>query len=417
MPIFDRSALLAVALSTGPLSVLAHGLIGAGRAFTAALLVGSATLLAVFGRWRKFRFSALDVAFALFACAVVASFWWNGYGGDRKELYLLAISIASYPAARGLAGSMPGRGFVIASALIVVLGSVATLAALIAQWDASGKPFVFGIYETAPAQFMSTLVFLMIALACTKYGALRAATVSAVLAVPLVIFAASMVRSTFIGAAAAIAVAMWRSGSGKQRRKATMILASLLIALALGLAIRSDVSVRYIGFAAATLTGRPDSDFVRETTDPTRKTYRMTQAVDGCPEIFSQNTLAIRKQLYVDALSLLPAAGLFGIGMDRFTERSCIIGHGVHNTILQVAIELGWPAAVLLVAMIIASLAFLWPMARSDQEMRFVLCGLIFVVVMSMGHGRISREGALFLFLGYAAAVQQRSIYKPSATF
>jgi hypothetical protein len=47
----------------------------------------------------------------------------------------------------------------------------------------------------------------------------------------------------------------------------------------------------------------------------------------------------------------------------------------------------------------------LTPWARRDASARFVLCGLLFFVLMSCAYGRISRDSTLFAFMGLAVGV------------
>src|SRR5258706_125251 len=61
-----------------------------------------------------------------------------------------------------------------------------------------------------------------------------------------------------------------------------------------------------------------------------------------CGTVESDNSIAIRRQLYSEAAGLLPAAGLFGIGLSRFMERSCFPDAEIHNSLLQAFVEVGW---------------------------------------------------------------------------
>jgi hypothetical protein len=126
----------------------------------------------------------------------------------------------------------------------------------------------------------------------------------------------------------------------------------------------------------------------------------------SCPAVDLTNSIAIRKQLYLDAFAIVPKAGLFGIGMDRFMDASCIKNTEIHNTILQATVEFGWIAGAALAALMILAGLSLWPLAVRDPEARFALCGLIFIASLSMGHGRISHDALLFMFLGYAAGLR-----------
>ena len=85
-------------------------------------------------------------------------------------------------------------------------------------------------------------------------------------------------------------------------------------------------------------------------------------------------------------------------------------GFEVHNSVLQAAVEFGLPAGILLVLLIaMTTNKTIWFSARLNSEAFFALYGLIFVLTVSMAHGRLSKDGVLFLFIGYAAAVLARS--------
>ena len=125
---FDRSILFAVILSTGPITVLAHGL-GAGSLFTASLMIGStSSALIVLGRWRsrEWELTKADALFLLFLVPVMASFVINGIP-DNKEVVLLAVSFAAYPAARGMVDrDVLTPGFLAALGAVGVAGTLVT---------------------------------------------------------------------------------------------------------------------------------------------------------------------------------------------------------------------------------------------------------------------------------------------------
>ena len=103
------------------------------------------------------------------------------------------------------------------------------------------------------------------------------------------------------------------------------------------------------------------------------------------------NSIIIRQQLYKDAFALLPEAGLTGLGLDSFPERSCLKGYQVHNSILQVIIEFGWLAGVFLILIIYHTAGRrMFSLARINGEARFVLCSLVFTLMLSIAHGRIA---------------------------
>jgi hypothetical protein len=88
---------------------------------------------------------------------------------------------------------------------------------------------------------------------------------------------------------------------------------------------------------------------------------------------------------------------------------SCIKLTEVHNSVLQAAVEFGWLGGSLLVALIVVATGSIFPLARYDDASRFVLCGLAFVVLLSLAHGRISRDGVLFALLGCAVGLKEVS--------
>jgi hypothetical protein len=67
---------------------------------------------------------------------------------------------------------------------------------------------------------------------------------------------------------------------------------------------------------------------------------------------------------------------------------------------------LGWGRTILFV--IVSVILALLPLARYDDEVRFVLSGLLFMVLESAAHGRLSRDGLLLAFLGYGAGLTYR---------
>jgi hypothetical protein len=99
---------------------------------------------------------------------------------------------------------------------------------------------------------------------------------------------------------------------------------------------------------------------------------------------------------------------MFGIGLDGFSNAPCQEKLQVHNSVFQAALEFGWIGGAALALMIFLAGGLLLPLARHDAEVRFVLCSLIYVVLLSMAHGRISRDALLFLFLGYAVSLHGR---------
>ena len=120
-----------------------------------------------------------------------------------------------------------------------------------------------------------------------------------------------------------------------------------------------------------------------------------------------QNSIAIRKVLLLDAAFMLPGAGLFGHGLDAFMKVSCMAGHQMHNSVLQAFVEFGWLGGILFSALVVTSLWSIMRTAKGDAASRFVSCCLTFVVLLCLAHGRLSREAALFAWIGAVAGMTQ----------
>lgn len=57
----------------------------------------------------------------------------------------------------------------------------------------------------------------------------------------------------------------------------------------------------------------------------------------------------------------------------------------------------------MLLALVLAMMWRLLPIARSDRAVAFLLCSLAYACALSLVHGRLSRQGDLFLILGASA--------------
>ena len=86
---------------------------------------------------------------------------------------------------------------------------------------------------------------------------------------------------------------------------------------------------------------------------------------------------------------------------------SCIKNTQVHNSLLQTIVEFGWLAGAILSMLFLLALRAARRASRSSQEAKFVLCGLFFVICMTMAHGHVSYDALLFLFLGYSAGLRE----------
>ena len=372
--------------------MLCHGFGGTGPVFTGFFIAGSTLALYACSRWTDLAILPCDALFCVFLICVGMSFAKNGVFADTKELELLALSLAAYPAGRLYAGSGITPAFIGITAAIVLLGGAVTAVALAGQWnDPHGKPLVFGEFDAAPAQFLMSLGFLVIALAGTSANWRRVGRVSAAIFLPAVIFAASMVRFTFVAIGAALVVGAIMA-SPRERKYYAAIILVVVAAVGAGLSTRSAMSMKFIHEEMASVEPPPAP----------------VAAASSCPEFDHDNSILIREELLREALRLVPGAGLFGSGLNGFLKTGCIKNAEVHNSILQATIEFGWLAGAALALMIVVGAGFLLPLARHDLEVRFVLCSLVYVTIECMAYGRISRDALLFLFLGYASGLHNR---------
>jgi len=389
---FDRSILFALIVSTAPILVLCHGLLGTGPLFTCAYMVVTTAALFGLSRWENFASYPSDWFFAVFVCAGSLSFVENGNTAGWKESLLFLLSVSAYPAARLYSMGEVKPAFIWTTAIIVFAGTVVTIPALIDQWDFHhGKPYVFGEFDAAPIQFLTSLGFLVIALSCTPLTDRRVLLIGALLFLPLAIFAASMVRFTFIAMIAGLIVSAMIA-KREEKKFAGMLVLVILLAVGSGLLARSSATVRLINveFSSVNRVHAPD--------------------VAECPTVNMDNSIAIRKQLLREAVNILPEVGIFGIGLDGIMNTSCLPGMETHNSFLQALVEFGWIGGAALLLVVVSSAAFLFPIARYHLEARFAVSSVAYLAVMCLAHGRVSRDGLLFLFLGYATSLQDRVI-------
>jgi len=203
------------------------------------------------------------------------------------------------------------------------------------------------------------------------------------------IFAAAMVRFTFIALAGSLFVATIMTESGKRWHVAAVGFA-MFLAVIVGLSARYNTAKLYAAYVV----------------EQTAETRAGSSEMPSCGlTVNTRNSIAIRQALARDAIFLIPTAGLFGTGLDSFMRFSCIKAHQVHISILQAAVEFGWLGGGFLVLLIAAALYRIYPLAKNDGAVRFVLCSLVFVVLLSLAHGRTSRDGALFALIGCAVGV------------
>ncbi|MET4040516.1 hypothetical protein ABIC03_002207 [Bradyrhizobium sp. RT6a] len=413
---FWRGLSLACFVSSGPILMFAHEFFDTSSVFTAAFLGGTTLALLLLGNWKSLSVHRADLAFCVFLAGTTVSIALHGFS-DPKELALLALTVAAYPAGRVFAGAPIEPTFTIISATIVVIGAITILAAINAgpgYVDSVGKVFVFGKYGAAQLYFAVALAVTIAALVARPLTLEQAAKVAIAAALPTAIIASAMVRFSFVSIMSMLAVAAI-STPAKDRKALSVVAGALVLAFLAGQLSRPSTAALYIKFGVEALgLGNAETTplplpVAAEATTPARPPGMPDQS--RCVGVDQRNTIEIRKQLYREAFQLLPQTMLIGVGLDRFMDASCLVEKNeVHNSVLQVAVEFGWPASVALLILVLLAGQKAFSQAPFSQEARFALCVLTFMFCMSMGHGRISRDAYLFLFLGYAVSASRQCV-------
>lgn len=336
----------------------------------------------------------------------------NGITTNVKEFGLLTLSVTAYLACRLLTPANIVSGtpaFLWTTGVIAMIGTVVTTAALVDQWnDGHGRPIVFG-FDAAATYFLHSLCFfLLAALTIGKLPTKRSVAILATIFFPMVVFAASLVRFTFVSLVGTLFLAAMVSDSRKRAITITATITAVLLAVAIGLIARSDRTRVFVDYVSErTLPREAEGSKDAPSKDAPTKDAPSKDAPSCHLKPNLENPVSIRKALLQDALFLIPKAGWFGTGLDSFMRFSCIQSTQIHNTFLQAATEFGWFGGAVLLLLTAMSGARLLPLAKRDDATRFVLCSLVFVVLLSFAHGRLSRDTALFAFLGCAVAMRE----------
>jgi hypothetical protein len=393
---------LASLLSANAIFVLIYGAAGVtgSSIFTGVFFVTCEICLLSIAYRRDIEIGIADWFFAAFLVSIAGSLLMNGDTAPIKEWLIFAVSLASYVCCRFVGPEALIRiriTYIWVAAPIVAVGAVVTAYALISQWnDPHGKPIVFG-FDAAATHFVSAFGFLTIAMVTMPLTLRRTAVLSALLFLPVAIFAAAMVRFIFAAIVGGLLLAAILS-VGRQRLYIAIITAAVIASVGVGLAARFDITKVLMTYA------------IQETEVSGIQKHNQTEPADkiippSCNlDVNQDNSVAIRKALLRDAFYLIPNAGLFGVGLDGFLSLSCIKGTEVHNSVLQTAVEFGWLGGLSLLLLIGVAGYQLLPLARKDEGASFVLCSLTCVTIMSMAHGHVSRDLLLFAMLGIAAA-------------
>ncbi|MDO8401213.1 MAG: O-antigen ligase family protein [Bradyrhizobium sp.] len=290
------------------------------------------------------------------------------------------------------------------------------------QWNsADWRPLVFG-FDAAGTYFLGTLSIFVIALVTTgELTTRRTVLISALIFLPMIVFTASLVRFTFIALAGALCMATILS-EARQRRHVVAIALVILVAIAAGLFSRSDKAKQSLVLAVERPTAIELPSGNTGLADKAGSSGSLESSGSVAPgkapscnlKVSPLNSILIRKVLIQDAVFLIPGSGWIGTGLDTFMEFSCIKGTQAHNSILQAAVEFGWLGGSLLFLIIAVAVGSILPLARYDNASRFVLCSLAYVVLISLAHGRLSRDGVLFAFLGAAVGLRETFRAQPA---
>jgi len=405
----SRGAAFAFALMMPALFVLTYGLMGStGNSIASGATIAMSLVLLVASTLRQpLMFDQVDVAFGAIVLAAFISSVTAALPPSRNEGIALALTLAAYAAARGLTfEDTPSlrRAVMWTAAAITSIGTPLIAYALWEQWnEPHGRPIVLGL-PSAASMLTIALGFLVIAAATSRFTRWRVAGWCMVLMPTVAVAAASMVRFPLIAVLGAVVVAAFLAGSRSERNGAIAIALTIVVAAGCGLAARQKFTVLYMqqfadvaeGPAAQVPAGANLSQIPAAPDLGSRDRVKCGVDLD--------NSLAIRKSLLAMSLHMIPQAGPFGRGLDAFQQNTCL-GMPPHNTILQAAIELGWVGGAMLMALVAAMMWRLMPIARTDRAVAFLLCSLVYICALSMVHGRLSRQGDLFLILGASAGV------------
>jgi hypothetical protein len=250
--------MLALLFSANAVLVLFFGLIGvAGNSIvTGSFLVATEIAILLMNFRRSLVLVPQDYLFGAFLICIAVSFAINGRTADIKDWELLAISLFAYPVCRLVPLGKIRTGFAWVSAAIVLVGSIVTAMALVGQWNVVlSKPAVVG-HDGAAIYFLAVLGFLLMAVSTVHLTLRRTILISILLFLPTAIFAASMVRFTFIAIVGGLCVGCILSTAG-QRRYVAIITATVLAGLAAGMVARIDASKFMITYAIQAIRPEP----------------------------------------------------------------------------------------------------------------------------------------------------------------
>jgi hypothetical protein len=380
-----RSAAVSVSICASAILVLLFGAVGIRGNSLVSGAIFAAPLAALLVTSPRVRLALGDALFAAFVGLAAISIAVNGVTASAKDYALLFLSLAAYPAFRGLGRGFNRELFAIITGAIVIVGTIATAMFIMRGEMANGNhPAVFGFAE-ASVYFAQSFAFTLFALASSG---ISLPALLAVALVPCIVFSAAMVRHPFIGIVAGFVII----GLTTARRMQVAVICAVIVAVfAAGMLVRPATSQRLIGYVTSTFA---PSESASE--DP--NAYISPEHAD-CGPLNWSDSIAIRRALTREAFAMIPRAGYLGIGLSGFEKASCMKQYP-HNIFLQTAVEFGLPAALLLLALLAVAVTA----ARGDS---FVVASLVFAAIEAIFSGALTGAILLFGFMGWAVGSRQ----------
>ena len=405
----------ALAISASPIFVLIYGPLGlhGSGILTASFLCLTVAGVAVFGSVRNFRLSALDIPLLAFIVSAAISFALNPLVANVRELILFAITVSAYFAGRLLTRDhipILRQACFWLSGFVVVIGTAVTVPFLVSDWMTGelGRPVIFG-FDSAATVFSISLGFLVIAFLTSEpnWGSARwLLIIIALISISTAVLAASMVRFSLLAILASSA--LYFVLSARERKFAVMLFVVLVASIGAGWVARSASAKLYAAYTLEELAGDSVSTGLRSWYSSEKPSYEAERNLQpnspSCQSVNTRNSVAIRRQLFSDALYLMPRAGLAGFGLMSFEKLACFKGVSPHNELLQATVEFGWLAGAAFLAMITLTPILLFKPARSDRDMRFLFLLCAFMIMLGMIYGKISGDLSLFMALGLAVS-------------
>ena len=387
--------------------------------------------------------TSMDSAFAVFMVAATIASLLHFDKSDYKEYLLLTVnSLFAYIAGRALSDSVLSSirlRLLQLSTPLVAGACIATIPNLIGETYA--KPFVFG-FSHATTVFCIAFGYMVIAYIHSdiEWRSRISLFFFSLIAFATAVFVASTVRfvllAILITALFSLACSIYRPFN--LWRKIGLVLLAMTFGAIVGTMSRysfvAKINDQLANTGAFSGTAMPEQNVVKierhnlgaennseigdqlpgDPAPSEAPSIASTSPVDEPPSCDTRfdlnNSIAIRRALLNDALFFIPKAGLFGYGLDSFSKMSCFQGYQIHNSILQTIVEFGWVAGIALIILICIPLkAFLFGRQEFDLNLQFLLSCIAFATLLSLIYGQISRELALFLFLGSFAKESLRS--------